>query len=195
MQKMIKTDESSHKIITIPNLLSLFRLCLIPVILWLYLAEQRNILAGSILILSGITDIADGLIARHFHMISDLGKVLDPVADKLTQAAMLLCLLVRFPLMILPLLLMACKELFMAVSGALIIRRKRVVLGAVWHGKAATACLYAMMLLHVFWNQIPPLLSAISIIVCFLMVGLSFILYAVRNIKFLRRGEEQGEKT
>ena len=83
----------------------------------------------------------------------------------------------------------------MAVSGALIIRRKRVVLGAVWHGKAATACLYAMMLLHVFWNQIPPLLSAISIIVCFLMVGLSFILYAVRNIKFLRRGEEQGEKT
>ena len=195
MQKMIKTDESSHKIITIPNLLSLFRLCLIPVILWLYLAEQRNILAGSILILSGITDIADGLIARHFHMISDLGKVLDPVADKLTQAAMLLCLLVRFPLMILPLLLMACKELFMAVSGALIIRRKRVVLGAVWHGKAATACLYAMMLLHVFWTQIPPLLSAISIIVCFLMVGLSFILYAVRNIKFLRRGEEQGEKT
>lgn len=195
MQKMIKTDESSHKIITIPNLLSLFRLCLIPVILWLYLAEQRNILAGSILILSGITDIADGLIARHFHMISDLGKVLDPVADKLTQAAMLLCLLVRFPLMILPLLLMACKELFMAVSGALIIRRKRVVLGAVWHGKAATACLYAMMLLHVFWNQIPPLLSAISIIVCFLMVGLSFILYAVRNIKFLRCGEEQGEKT
>ncbi len=49
------------------------------------------------LLLSGVTDLADGFIARHFHMISDLGKVLDPVADKLTQAAVLFCLITRFP--------------------------------------------------------------------------------------------------
>ena len=192
MQSTIRTDDASYKIITIPNLLSLFRLCLIPVILWLYLGKQQNILAGCVLILSGITDIADGLIARRFHMVSDLGKVLDPIADKLTQVSMLLCLLVRFPLMLFPLLLMACKELFMAVSGALIIRETGFVPGAVWHGKTATVCLYAVALLHIFWSEIPPVYSTVTIAVCLLMITLSFVLYAIRNIKLLRcRGEHK----
>ena len=80
-QNQIRKDEPSNKIITIPNILSLFRLCLIPVILWLYLGQQRNLLAGCVLVLSGVTDIVDGLIARRFHMVSDLGKILDPIAD------------------------------------------------------------------------------------------------------------------
>lgn len=184
-QNQTRKDEPSNKIITIPNLLSLFRLCLIPVILWLYLGQQRNLLAGCVLVLSGVTDIVDGLIARRFHMVSDLGKILDPVADKLTQAAMLLCLLISLPLMLFPLLLMACKELFMAVTGALIIRKTGTVPGAVWHGKAATVSLYAVMLLHVFWQEVPPLLSIASIAVCVLMIALSFLLYAIRNLKLL----------
>ena len=100
------TNSTQKKIVTIPNILSFFRLCLIPVIIWLYIGEKNYLWAGIVLILSGATDLADGFIARHFHMISDLGKVLDPVADKLTQAAMLFCLCTRFPLMILPLVLM-----------------------------------------------------------------------------------------
>ena len=185
MQSTIRTDNSSHKIITIPNLLSLFRLCLIPVILWLYLGQQRNLPAGCVLVLSGVTDIVDGLIARRFHMVSDLGKILDPIADKLTHASMLLCLLISFPLMLFPLLLMACKELFMAVTGALIIRKTGMVPRAVWHGKAATVLLYAVMLLHVFWQAVPPLLSIASIAACVLMITLSFLLYAIRNLKLL----------
>ena len=89
---------------------------------------------GWILLLSGLTDIADGFIARRFHMISNLGKILDPVADKLTQATMLLCLFTRFPHMILPLVLMAFKELYMAVSGCLIMKKTGKVTGADWHG-------------------------------------------------------------
>ena len=91
---------SQNKILTIPNLLSLFRLCLIPVFMWLYCVEKNYLWTGIILIISGLTDTVDGFVARHFNMISDLGKILDPVADKLTQAAMLFCLLTRFPLMI-----------------------------------------------------------------------------------------------
>ena len=98
-------------------------------------------------------------------------------------AAMLLCLLISFPLMLFPLLLMACKELFMAVTGTLIIRKTGMVPGAVWHGKAATVFLYAVMLLHVFWQEVPPLLSIVSIAACVLMIALSFLLYAVRNLK------------
>ena len=89
------TGSSQSRILTIPNLLSFFRLCLIPVFMWLYCVEKNYLWTGIILILSGLTDTVDGIIARKFNMISDLGKVLDPIADKLTQAAMLFCLLTR----------------------------------------------------------------------------------------------------
>ena len=88
---------SKTKIWTIPNLLSLMRIALVPLIVWSYLNLEDGVLAGCLLVLSGATDIADGIIARRFNMISDLGKVLDPVADKLTQGAMLICLVALFP--------------------------------------------------------------------------------------------------
>ena len=92
MQSEVNQKENLNRIITVPNLLSFFRLCLIPVIIWSYCVKKNPLLAGEILLLSGLTDLADGYIARRFHRISNLGKILDPVADKLTQAAMLICL-------------------------------------------------------------------------------------------------------
>ena len=181
-----------RKVLTVPNALSFFRLCLIPVFVWLYCVKHSYEWTGTLLMLSGLTDMVDGFIARKFDATSDVGKILDPIADKLTQVSMLLCLLVRFPLMLFPLLLMACKELFMAVSGALIIRETGFVPGAVWHGKTATVCLYAVALLHIFWSEIPPVYSTVTIAVCLLMITLSFVLYAIRNIKLLRcRGEHK----
>ena len=87
MQSEGSQKENLNRIITVPNLLSFFRFCLIPVIIWSYCVKENPLLAGEILLLSGLTDLADGYIARRFHMISNLGKILDPVADKLTQAA------------------------------------------------------------------------------------------------------------
>lgn len=184
------TNSTQKKIVTIPNILSFFRLCLIPVIIWLYIGEKNYLWAGIVLILSGATDLADGFIARHFHMISDLGKVLDPVADKLTQAAMLFCLCTRFPLMILPLVLMIVKEGFMGISGIMIIRKTGSVFGADWHGKAATVLLYAAMIVHVFWYEVPVLVSDLMIGACSLMIVISLILYAKHNIRILK-GEKR----
>ena len=82
-------EKYKHKIITIPNILTFFRLLLIPVIVWLYLVKKDPIWTMAVLALSGITDIVDGIIARKCNMISDFGKAFDPVADKLTQIAML----------------------------------------------------------------------------------------------------------
>ena len=96
-------NKTENKILTIPNLLSLFRLILIPVIIWLYWFRKDYFPAGVLLIISGLTDLADGYIARHFNAVSNVGKILDPIADKLTQAAMLFCLVTRFPLMRRPL--------------------------------------------------------------------------------------------
>ena len=88
--------DKGKQMLTIPNLLSVFRILLIPLIVWLYCGKQDYLLAAWVLLLSGVTDIADGFIARRFRMVSDLGKVLDPIADKLTQTAALVCLLTRF---------------------------------------------------------------------------------------------------
>jgi len=191
---MEQTDSNKKyeaAIFTIPNLLSFLRICLIPVIAWLYCVKQNSILAGGVLILSGITDVVDGYIARHFHMVSNLGKVLDPIADKLTQGAMLICLLFRFPWVIGPIILMIVKEIFMSVTGILVIRRTGIVLGAEWHGKAATVLLYGMILLHLFWYDIPTVVSTLSIAACTLMILISFFLYGIRNINALtERGHQ-----
>ncbi len=177
--------KQKNKIITIPNMLSFFRICLIPLIVWLYCVEKNSVWTGYILILSGMTDIVDGFIARTFQMISDFGKVLDPIADKLTQTAVLICLMLRFPMMMVPLCLLVVKEFFMTVTGYLIIQKSGIVLGADWHGKAATCLLYVAMFLHVFWESLPELLSNLMIAGCTGFILLSFILYGIRNFKVL----------
>lgn len=180
---------TKNQILTIPNLLSLFRLCLIPVIAWLYCVRGNYLLTVLMLLISGISDIADGIIARRFHMISDLGKVLDPVADKLTQVVVMLCLLTRFRWMAVPLGAMVVKEAFMGLSGIAVVRKTGIVFGAQWHGKAATVLLYLMMSLHILWYDIPPLVSDLTIALCTLMVLVSLILYGIRNFRALRKGE------
>lgn len=175
------------KIITIPNLLSFFRLLLIPVIIWLYAVKKDPLWTTIMLALSGITDVVDGIIARRFNMISDLGKALDPVADKLTQIAMLFCLVTRFHWMLLPLILLVVKEIFAAVTGLLVIRKTRSVRGALWHGKIATASLYSMILIHLVWFDIPSVVSGVMIGICTAMVLLSAVLYGIRNLMLILR--------
>ena len=89
-------------IFSIPNLLSLFRLLLIPVYATLYLnATQRYqyLLAGVILAVSCLTDMIDGKIARKYNMITTLGKILDPLADKLTQLTLTICRSLKYPVL------------------------------------------------------------------------------------------------
>lgn len=173
-------------ILTIPNLLSLFRLCLIPFLVRLYVVDENYMGTVAVLLLSGATDVVDGFIARRFNMVSDLGKVLDPIADKLTQGIMLICLLTRFPLMALPLAAMAVKELCMCITGILLIKGKKTVIGARWHGKAATVCLYAAMVLHVVWYDVPQTVSLVCIVLCAVMIVLSFVLYMLQILRLLR---------
>ena len=90
------------EILTIPNLLSLFRLVLIPVYVVIYLNAQEladYFLAAGILAVSCLTDMIDGKIARRFNMISNLGKILDPIADKTTQFTLLICLAIKHPVL------------------------------------------------------------------------------------------------
>lgn len=187
MGSAVDTNKYKDRIITIPNILSFVRLCLIPLIVWLYLGKKKYIATGIVLLVSGITDIVDGFIARHFHMISDVGKVLDPIADKATQGIMLLCLIARFPLMWLPIILLIIKETFMTLSGFMVVRKCDVVLGANWHGKAATVLLTATMALHLFWANIPAPVSDVTIFLSSAMIVVSLVLYAIRNISYISK--------
>lgn len=181
-----------QRILTVPNLLSLLRLGMIPVFIALY---RRGAYAATAvtLVLSGLTDVVDGWYARKFGAVSDVGKVLDPIADKLTQFAMLLCLTERYPALILPLVLLVVKEVFACVSGVILIRRTGVVPSALWHGKATTMLLYLLMLMHVAWKDIPGLLSNVLTAVCIGMMLLSMSLYAIRNIRSIINADRRGE--
>ena len=178
-------ERYKHKIITIPNILSLFRLLLIPVIMWLYIVKEDPVLTTVILALSGITDIVDGIIARKCHMVSDFGKAFDPVADKLTQIAMLFCLVSRFKWMLLPLCVMVIKEVTAGILGLLVIRKTGKVDGAVWHGKATTVSLYSMMIIHLIWYNIPGVISGILIGACTALALLSAFMYSRENVRIL----------
>ena len=136
-----------------------------------------------VLILSGITDVADGIIARKFNMISDLGKILDPIADKLTQMATLLCLLTRFPHMWMPLALLTVKELLTGIMSILAVRKTGRVDGADWHGKVCTVLLYGVMGLHMLWANIPMALSHGLMWLCMGVMILSGALYGYRHVK------------
>lgn len=190
---MIKNN-SENKILTIPNLLSLFRLILIPFIIWLYAVRRDYIPAGILLIISGLTDLADGFIARHFNAVSNVGKILDPIADKLTQAAMLFCLVTRFPLMAAPFGFLVIKEIFIGTTGLLMIRKTGKVVGADFHGKVATTLLYAMMILHIFWISIPSKISAATILICLISMGFTLVVYGSRNLRVLHGQEELPEE-
>ena len=182
---MSETSKYKKRIITIPNILSFIRICLIHVIAWLYLGKQDYLLTGIFVIISGITDVVDGTIARKFNMISDVGKVLDPIADKATQLVVMILLTISFPLMLLPIILTAIKEVFMAVSGYIVIKQCNIVLGANWHGKAATFALTAVMSLHLVWHDIIPTVSVVLICICSALILLSLVLYAKRNFGYL----------
>ncbi len=191
---MNSENKTENKILTIPNLLSLFRLILIPVIIWLYWFRKDYFPAGVLLIISGLTDLADGYIARHFNAVSNIGKILDPIADKLTQAAMLFCLVTRFPLMAAPFGFLVIKEIFIGTTGLLMIRKTGKVVGADFHGKVATTLLYAMMILHIFWIDIPSTVSAVSILICLVSMAFTLLTYGSRNMRVLQGQEKLDEK-
>lgn len=181
-----QTKTIQEQVFTVPNLLSVIRLCLIPVIVWLYCVKEKPGWTAAILVLSGVTDVVDGYIARHFNMVSDLGKAIDPVADKLTQLAMLCCLVSRFPMMGIPFGLLLIKEIVTGTMSLIVIWKSKEVQGADWHGKVTTVLLYAMMILHVVWFDIPPAVSNTAIGICVGMMLLSFVLYMIRNTSVLR---------
>lgn len=146
------------EILTIPNLLSLFRLFLIPVYVLIYLnasAPMHYYIAGTILAMSCLTDLLDGKIARRFNMVSTVGKVLDPLADKATQFTLILCLAIRYEVLWLIVGLFVLKESFQLIAGLLTLRHGKMLTGALFSGKLCTVVLFLSLILLVLFPVFP----------------------------------------
>lgn len=166
-----------ENILTIPNLLSLIRILLIPLIIWLYCAQKAYMHTFIVIAISGFTDIIDGKIARKFDMVSDVGKVLDPIADKLTQAALVICLIARYPWMWALLALFAVKECLMLLWGYLTLKSTDTINGAKWYGKLSTVVLYAVMMILILFVDIPQAGATVLMLLCGGMMLLSLVMY------------------
>ena len=134
--------------LTIPNLLSLFRLLLIPVYMTIYLNASQTrdyVVAALILAISCLTDMIDGKIARKFNMITTFGKFLDPVADKVTQFTLIICLSIKHPILWNLILLFVIKESFQFIAGLITYRKGRMLTGALITGKICTTVLFVSL--------------------------------------------------
>lgn len=170
------------EICTIPNLLSLFRLVLIPVYVLIYLHAEDSpdyYLAAGILAVSCLTDMIDGKIARHFNMISSVGKILDPLADKATQFTLIICLTVKYRFLWYLVILFVIKESFQLIAGGVNLRRGKMLKGALFSGKICTTILFLSLIILVMMPELKEnIVKIIAVIDAIFMIA-AFIDYII----------------
>lgn len=133
--------------------------------------------AAGIIILSGLTDFLDGFIARRFNQVTELGKAIDPIADKLTQAAIAFVLVSRFEWMIVLLIVFVIKEVTMAVACLILLREGKKLDGALWYGKISTAVFYFTMIILIAIPSLNIIVVNTFIAVATVMLLFAFLMY------------------
>ena len=137
----------------IPNILTIVRFLLIPIIV-MFAFEDNYIATIIMLTISGLTDVLDGYIARKFNFISNFGKLMDPLADKMTQVALLGTLAIQKIIPVWIIVVVIIKE-FLMVSGASFLYGKELVVSSKWYGKLTTVLFYVAIVCSLFteyWN-------------------------------------------
>ncbi|MBO4383309.1 MAG: CDP-alcohol phosphatidyltransferase family protein [Clostridia bacterium] len=187
---------------TIPNLLSAIRIVLIPVFLVLFL-KGSYLAAVIVLGISGLTDLFDGKIARAFNQVSNLGKLLDPIADKLTQITLAIAYFFAFHGMDDRLLrggswlfwIFVLKEVLMLVGGIVMLTHDVTPRAAIMYGKVATVAYYVVMIalllfapvFGVFrsWFTLPSAAIVILVAIAAVLTLIAFCAYApdLRQVK------------
>ena len=178
------------EVFTIPNLLSLFRLALIPVYIYIYLGAVQTyqyMTAGAIMAVSCLTDLIDGKVARRFNMVSTLGKILDPLADKVTQFTLTVCLSLKHPQLLPVLALFVVKELFQVIAGLVHLKKGKMLPGALMAGKVCTTVLFVSLIALVLFPNVPPAVVDAIAAVDGIFLAISFVSYILayfgRNTK------------
>lgn len=165
---------------TIPNMLSIFRLVLIPVYIYIYLnatEDHHYWIAAGILAISCLTDMIDGKIARKFNMVSQVGKLLDPLADKMTQFSLMVCLASQRKAIWALLALFVTKEFFQLVALILNLRKGKALDGALLSGKISTTVLFISLIILVMMPHLKDSIADSITLVCAIFLLIAFADY------------------
>lgn len=141
------------KLKNIPNILSVIRIFLVFVFVYLFFALTEPYIALLIFLLAGATDVLDGYLARRNNWITDLGKILDPVADKLMQCTVLVCLCIKDYIPFWFMLPFFIKEITSLVMGFVVIKRRNVAVVSKWYGKFTVCLFYATIALAIICKE------------------------------------------
>lgn len=173
----------------IPNLLSAFRLLLVPVFVIAYFSGDAKGAAVAVYVLAAVTDVADGRVARKYNMVTGLGRILDPLADKSMNAAALVCLVADRTLPVWAAAAFISVQAVMILGSALLYRRFRDVISSDAAGKSATVVFFAVCVILMIFRNIPPLAAALMISTGLLLMAAAFINYLTQFIKAIKRNE------
>ena len=171
--------------LTIPNALSVVRILIIPFFAWSFL-QDRLPLAVGLLVLSGLSDCVDGFIARKLNQVTELGKMLDPLADKLTQGVVALCLAMRFPVIGPLLLVFIVKELVMLCCAVGLLKKKKRPCAAQWYGKVATVMFYASVALIVVMDGFLHVEGLAFQVISYVLLGLTAAMMIYSAVRYFQ---------
>ncbi|MCQ2512892.1 MAG: CDP-alcohol phosphatidyltransferase family protein [Lachnospiraceae bacterium] len=179
---------------SIPNILTYIRIILVPIFVVVYINASNlsgHIWSIVIVAVSALTDLLDGFIARRFNMITDWGKIVDPIADKAMQFAMLFCVVFKYHWVALLLVIYGVKEIVsLAFSGFLFTKGKHIG-GAMWCGKICTVILYAVMLVFIALPDIDAHVVTILIGFAAAFMLLAFVVYMEAYFRLYREYKKQ----
>lgn len=171
--------------LTVPNALSVLRILIVPFFAWMFLTGHV-IIAAILLGLSGLTDCFDGMIARRFNQITELGKMLDPLADKLTQGVVALCLAIKFPNICPLLVIFIVKELGMLCCAVVLLKKKKRPCSAQWYGKAATVMFYVSVGAIVVLDGVFKLSGRVFSIAAYVLLFLTAVMMIYAGVRYLQ---------
>ena len=187
---------SKKDLLTIPNILTYFRLILVPVFIILYFKLDTfpaNLWTIACVAVSALTDVIDGKIARRTGQITDIGKILDPVADKLMEFAMMFCIALRYPLVIILFIVFALKELISLGFSGYLFKHDKNIGGAIWCGKLCTVILYAVLIIFLIFPDISMTFEIIMILVSLAAMILAFVIYIHAYVLLLKELKAERE--
>jgi cardiolipin synthase len=144
-----------------------------------------------VVVLSALTDVVDGFIARRYNMITDLGKFLDPLADKLTQAAMIICVATKNWWIVFLLVIMIVRELLLFIWGLLFFKKNDAVHSSRWYGKLSTVVVYLSMFVIFLFPTLGIEIIKTLFSVCVVVVALSAVLYGNFYLTLFRKHKRE----
>ena len=134
----MRRREGEDRLLTLPNVITSIRLCLIPVFVWLLFGRDNQAGAAFLLAFLGSTDWVDGTVARKFDQVSNLGKILDPVADRLLLGTAVICILLKGAVPAVIAIPVVGREVLVSVAVLVLAAMGAKRIDVTWAGKMAT---------------------------------------------------------